>query len=60
MTNIDETVNWLIDGVPGVEMPLDIIVGLCERLSAAGVNVARGAVYVETLNPTVICRRFIW
>ena len=60
MTNIDDTVNWLIDGLPSVEMPLDIVVGLCERLNAAGVNVARGAIYVETLHPTVIGRRFIW
>lgn len=60
MTDIDATVKWLVDGAPGVEMPVDIIVGLGERLADAGINVVRGAVFVETLHPTVKGRRFIW
>jgi adenylate cyclase len=59
-SNRDSTVDWLIDGAPGAGTPVAILSGLCDRLVAAGVNIARCALFVETLHPTVIGRRLIW
>ena len=60
LTDTDSIVDWLINGAPGAETPLDVHLGLCDRLAAAGVGIARGAAYVETLHPTVVGRRMIW
>ena len=59
-SNRDSTVDWLIDGAPGAGTPVAILSGLCDRQVAAGVNIARCALFVETLHPMVIGRDIVY
>lgn len=50
----------LIDGARTAPSPVALLEELCTRLVAADVDIRRGAVYVETLHPTIVGRRFLW
>lgn len=55
-----ETIDWLTDGcasAPTADQALDEI---CARLTACGVPLAYGAIFVRTLHPEIMGRRFIW
>lgn len=51
---------WLAAGAPGTSRPDEVLLGLCERLLAAGIAVARVSVLVSTLHPNVHGRRILW
>jgi adenylate cyclase len=51
---------WLIDGAPTVQRPEDVLAELCARLLACGLPLHRVAVFVRTLHPNVMGRRFLW
>src|SRR5215470_10485504 len=51
---------WLIDGARSAPLPQQILAQLCDRLVACGIPLWRVAVFVNTLHPQIICRRFIW
>jgi adenylate cyclase len=53
-------VEWLIDGARECPDPQDVLVTLSEGLVAAGVPLARAAVFVLTLHPLVAGRRLEW
>jgi adenylate cyclase len=53
-------VDWLTDGARSAPSPQDVMTALCERLSACGVPLWRGVVFVRTLHPQVLGRRFVW
>jgi len=59
---IDTTalVAWLIDGARDCPQPEDVLNAASERLLAAGVPLARTAVFVRTLHPLVAGRRLEW
>ena len=57
---IQDIVDWMIDGARTVRLPQDILGELCERLTAAGVPIYRAAVFVRTLHPDIMGRRFLW
>lgn len=57
---IHELAHWLIEGAQGAPRPEQVVSGMCERLTAAGVPLHRVAVYVRTLHPSVIGVTFIW
>ena len=52
--------DWLAAGAPGAAQPDAVLLGLCERLLAAGVAVERVSVLVSTLHPNVHGRRILW
>jgi adenylate cyclase len=52
--------DWLDAGVPGVRTPEAFISSLNQRLVAAGIPLARVAVFVRTLHPNVAGRAFFW
>jgi len=62
MTNdeIRAVADWLIDGARSAPLPQQVLTQLCERLVACGVPLWRVAVFVRTLHPNVMGRRFIW
>jgi len=60
MTGLDEIVNWMIDGCRSAPESGDVLTQLCDRLVAIGVPLARGAVFVRTLHPEIMGRRFLW
>jgi adenylate cyclase len=53
-------VDWLVEGAPGVGQPQDVLGGLCEQLLACGLPLHRVALFVTTLHPDVMGRRFLW
>jgi adenylate cyclase len=57
---IDELVDWMIDGARPSANARQIIEGICRRLAGAGVPVDRFALFVETLHPNIVGRRFLW
>jgi adenylate cyclase len=58
--NIRAIVDWLIDGARSAPLPQEVLAQLSERLVACGIPLWRVAVFVRTLHPQVMGRRFIW
>ena len=57
---IQSAVDWLTDGARDVHRPQDVMAGLGARLLAAGLPLYRVALFVRTLHPNVMGRRFLW
>ncbi len=57
---VDRAVEWLMGGALPQRLPQYVMQELCERLADAGVSIERGMVYVATLHPNVLGRRFLW
>jgi len=51
---------WLVDGARSATRSEDVLGELCDQLLAAGVPLARVAVFVRTLHPELMGRRFLW
>ena len=51
---------WLIAGAPSAPEPQQVLAELCERLVVCGISLWRVAVFVRTLHPAVMGRRFLW
>src|SRR5262249_42929616 len=52
--------DWLVDGARSAVQPQEVLSQLCERLVACGIPLWRVAVFVNTLHPQIIGRRFVW
>jgi adenylate cyclase len=52
--------DWIIDGAPSAATPSRMMTEMCERLVQAGLPLWRIGVFVRTLHPDIIGRRFIW
>src|SRR6516162_331813 len=59
-TDIRAIADWLIDGARSAPLPQQVLSQLSERLVACGIPLWRVAVFVNTLHPQIIGRRFIW
>jgi len=57
---IADIVAWLVDGAPSAASPEAIITEMCERVVASGIPVWRAAMFVRTLHPQIMGRRFEW
>jgi len=53
-------VDWLIDGARSAPLAQELLTELCERLTGCGLPLWRATVFVRTLHPEVIGRRFMW
>ncbi len=53
-------VDWLIDGARSAPLPQDVLTELCARLSAADLPLSRVVVFIRTLHPEIVGRRFVW
>jgi adenylate cyclase len=58
--DIRATAKWLTDGARSAPHPQQVLAQLCERLVACGIPLWRVAVFVRTLHPQVMGRRFVW
>jgi adenylate cyclase len=58
--NLQDVLDWLERGVAGASTPEALIAELNQRLVAAGIALARVAVFVRTLHPNVAGRAFFW
>src|SRR5258707_2113056 len=59
-SEIKAITEWLIDGARSAPLPQQVLAQLSERLVACGIPLWRVAVFVRTLHPQVMGRRFIW
>jgi adenylate cyclase len=57
---LSATITWLTEGARTASKPQDVLQQLCSQLSAAGLAIDRAAVFVTTLHPSVMGRRFLW
>jgi adenylate cyclase len=57
---IEELNDWLIDGARSARTANGPFEGTCERLLAAGVPLARVALFIRILHPDVYGRAFFW
>jgi len=53
-------VDWLVDGAPTAGQPQDVLAQLCDRLLVCGLPLHRVAMFITTLHPNVMGRRFLW
>jgi adenylate cyclase len=60
MSDIRQVLDWLAGGALSGAESQDVLAELCERLVAGGIPVWRAAVFVTTLHPDVLGRRFLW
>ena len=60
MKSIQPVLDWLIDGARSGARSEDVLAALCQRLVASGLPLSRVAVFVTTLHPDVMGRRFLW
>ncbi|HXO89835.1 MAG TPA: adenylate/guanylate cyclase domain-containing protein [Stellaceae bacterium] len=59
-SDVKAVVEWLIDGARSAPQPQQVLTQLSERLVACGIPLWRVAVFVRTLHPNVMGRRFTW
>src|SRR5258707_15363345 len=52
--------DWLVDGARSAAEPHQVLAELCDRLVGCGIALWRVAVFVRTLHPEVMGRRFLW
>jgi len=57
---LQDAVEWLIDGARDARLPQEVMAGLGARLLAVGLPLHRVALFVRTLHPNVMGRRFLW
>ena len=53
-------VRWLIEGAASAKRAEDIMLQMCERICACGIPLWRSSVFVRTLHPHIMGRRFTW
>ena len=58
--SIETVIGWLIDGARSAPRPQDVLSQLCDQLLACGIPLWRVAVFVRTLHPDLMGRRFLW
>ena len=59
-SDITSVTDWLIAGARSAPAADDVLLELCQRLCACGIPLWRVEVFVRTLHPDVIGRRFRW
>src|SRR5260370_31156092 len=58
--SIQPVLDWLIDGARSDARSEEVLAALCQRLVACRMPLSRVAVFVTTLHPDVMGRRFLW
>ena len=58
--NVQPVLDWLDAGASGAVTPEAVTTGLCQRMLAADVPLARVAIFARTLHPNYAGRAFFW
>jgi adenylate cyclase len=58
--SVQPVVQWLVHGARNTPLSQEVLTELCQRLVAAGVPLWRVMVFVRTLHPQIVGRRFMW
>jgi adenylate cyclase len=59
-TDLQQVIDWLIDGARSAVSPPRMMAEACERLVHAGLPLWRVSVFVRTLHPDIFGRSFVW
>ena len=59
-SDIPSVASWLVDGARSAAESHHVLEELCERLAACGIPLWRVSVFVRTLHPQIMGRRFTW
>jgi len=59
-SELQEIIDWMVDGARSVTTPADMMKQCCERLVQAGLPLWRVGVFVRTLHPNIFGRSFTW
>jgi len=59
-SDIKSIVDWLVAGARSTMQAHQLVAELCDRLVECGIPLWRVAVFVRTLHPQIMGRRFIW
>lgn len=60
MKDIKEVIDWLAHGAQSGTASEDVLAELCQRMIKCGLPLWRVAIFVTTLHPDVMGRRFLW
>jgi adenylate cyclase len=60
LAGVADIARWLGDGPRDERYSPDLLSDLCERLKACGIPLWRVALFVRTLHPEIMGRRFLW
>jgi adenylate cyclase len=60
MKDIRSVVHWLAEGAVSGTNSDDVLAELCQRMVECGIPLWRVAVFVTTLHPDIMGRRFLW
>jgi adenylate cyclase len=58
--SVQPVVQWLVHGARNAALSHEVLTELCQRLTAAGLPLWRVTVFVRTLHPEIVGRRFMW
>ena len=58
--DVADVARWLVDGARSASQSQDVLTEMCRRLAECGLPLWRVAVYVNTLHPQTVARRFLW
>jgi adenylate cyclase len=58
--SLHPVVQWLVHGARNAALSQEVLTELCQRLTAAGLPLWRVTVFVRTLHPQIVGRRFTW
>src|ERR1700719_5313301 len=53
-------VDWLMDGARSTAPAQEGLSEICQRLTAGGLPLWRAVLFVRTLHPQIVGRRFVW
>ncbi|WP_319545365.1 adenylate/guanylate cyclase domain-containing protein [Ruegeria conchae] len=57
---VDALIEWMVDGARPAGNAVEIIEGICTRLLDADVAIDRFGLFIWTLHPNLMGRRFLW
>lgn len=58
--SLHPVVDWLVHGARNAPLSQEVLTELCQRMTAAGLPLWRVTVFVRTLHPEIVGRRFMW
>jgi len=58
--SVQSVVQWLVQGARNAPLSHEVLTELCQQLTAAGLPLWRVTVFVRTLHPEIVGRRFVW
>jgi adenylate cyclase len=59
LLSVQSVVQWVVHGARNAPLSQDVLTELCEQLTAAGLPLWSVTVFVRTLHPEIVGRRFV-